>query len=157
MAPAKATFKQQKIPLIQPLLHENKFVTDFKENAEHFNFHFATQPSLISNSRKLPSDIKYLIDNRLSCVAFSHDKIAEGTQSLDPSKAHGQGNTGKRRLKVCSLSICKPLEIIFNQCLENGAFPSEQKKGNVPIHKKGDKQILKSPSSVAATYMREHS
>ena len=121
------------------------------------NFHFATQRSLIRNSRKLPLHIKYLIDNCLSCVSLSHDKIAEVIQNLDPNKAHCHANTGKRMLKVCSLSICKPLEIIFNQCLENGAFPSEQKKGNVPIHKKGDKQILKLPSSVAATYMREHS
>ena len=46
-------------------------------------------------------------------------------------------------LKVCGTSVYKPLEIIFNQCLETGVFPSEWKKGNiVPIHKKGDKQIL---------------
>ena len=46
-------------------------------------------------------------------------------------------------LKVYGPSIHKPLEIIFNQCLEIDVFPSEWKKGNtVPIHKKGDKQIL---------------
>ena len=46
-------------------------------------------------------------------------------------------------VKVCGPSIYKPLEIIFNQCLETGVFPSEWKKGNiVPIHKKGDKQML---------------
>ena len=40
-------------------------------------------------------------------------------------------------------SIYKPLEIIFNQCLETGIFPSEWKKGNiVPIHKKGNKQMV---------------
>ena len=31
---------QKKIPLIPPLLHENKFVTDFKEKAELFNAFF---------------------------------------------------------------------------------------------------------------------
>ena len=36
----KASLKQQKIPLIPPLFHENKFVTDFKEKAELFNSHF---------------------------------------------------------------------------------------------------------------------
>ena len=101
--------------------------------------------------------IKYLIDNHLSCVSFSHDKIAEVIQNLDPNKAHGHSNRGKRMLKVCSLSICKPLEIIFNQCFETGALPSEWKKGNIPIHKKWDKQILKLQSSVTATYMWEHS
>ena len=47
-------------------------------------------------------------------------------------------------LKVCGPSIYKLLEIIFNQSLETGVFPSEWKKGNiVPIHKKGAKQTLK--------------
>ena len=46
-------------------------------------------------------------------------------------------------VKVCAASIYKPLEIIFNQCLDTGVFPSEWEKGNiVPIHKKVDKQKL---------------
>ena len=143
MVPTEASFKEQKIPLIPPLFHKNKFVTDFKEKAELFNSHFATQCSLISNSSTLPSHIQYLTDNRLSCVSFSHDKIAKVIQNLDPNKAHGHDNTSIRMLKVCGPSIYKPVEIIFNQCLETGVFPSEWKKGNiVPIHKKGDKQMV---------------
>ena len=47
-------------------------------------------------------------------------------------------------LKICGSAIYKPLVIIFKKCLDTGIFPSEWKKGNiVPIHKKGDKQILK--------------
>ena len=126
-----------------PLFHENKFVTDFKEKAELFNSHFATQCSSISNSSKLPSHIKNLTENRLSLISFSHDKIAKVIQNLDPNKAHGHDNISIRMVKVCGPSIYKPLEIIFNQCLETGVFPSEWKKGNiVPIHKKGDKQML---------------
>ena len=134
----------KKIPLIPPLFHENKFVTDFKEKLELFNSHFAAQCSLISNSSKLPSHIQYLTNNGLSCVSFSHDKIAKVIQNLDPSKAHGHDNISIRMLKVRGPSIYKPLEIIFNQCLETGVFPSEWRKGNiVPIHKKGNKQTLK--------------
>ena len=36
----------EKLRLIPPLLHENKFVTDFKEKAELFNSRFATQCSI---------------------------------------------------------------------------------------------------------------
>ena len=134
----------KKIPLIPPLFHENKFVTEFKEKAELFNSHFATQCSLISNSSKLPSHIQYLTNNCLSCVSFSNDKIAKVIQNLDPNKAHDHDNIGMRMLKVRGPSIYKPLEIIFNQCLETGVFPSEWKKGSVvSIHKKGDKQTLK--------------
>ena len=40
--------------------------------------------------------------------------------------------------------ICKPLETIFNRCLETGRLPNDWKKGNVvPVFKKDDKQILK--------------
>ena len=83
----------------------------------------ATQCSLISNSIKLPSHIKYLTDNRLFFVSFSHDKIAKLIQNLDPNKTHGHDDISIRIVKVCGPSICKPLEIAFNQCLKTGVFP----------------------------------
>ena len=47
-------------------------------------------------------------------------------------------------LKLCGKSICKPLDLIFQSCTKQGKFPTEWKKANVvPVHKKGDKQILK--------------
>ena len=118
----RCLLNNNKIPLIPPLFHENKFVTDFKEKAELFNSHFATQCSLISNSSKLPQHTQYSTDNRLSCVSFSHHKITKVIQNLDPNKAHGHNNISIRILKVCGPSIYKPLEIIFNQCLETGVF-----------------------------------
>ena len=46
--------------------------------------------------------------------------------------------------KICDTSICRPLKLIFQSCLENEKLPTEWKKANVvPVHKKGDKQILK--------------
>ena len=46
--------------------------------------------------------------------------------------------------KICDTSICTPLKLIFQSCLESGKFPTEWKKMNVvPVHKKGDKLILK--------------
>ena len=47
-------------------------------------------------------------------------------------------------LKVYGPSIFKPLEVIFNQCIETVFFPSEWKKGNIVlIYKKGGKQTSK--------------
>ena len=113
--------------------------------------------SLIGNSSKFSLHIQYLTDNRLSCVSFSHDKIAKVIQKLDPNKAHGHNNISIRMLKVCGPSIYKHLEIIFNQYPETRVFPSKWKKGNiVPIYKKGGKQE-KLPSSATATYMRKNS
>ena len=46
-------------------------------------------------------------------------------------------------LKVCVCLIYKPLEMIFNPCIEPGVFPFEWNKGYIgSIHKKGDKQTL---------------
>ena len=42
-----AFLNNKKIPLIPPLFHENRFLTDFKEKAELFNSFFAKQCSLI--------------------------------------------------------------------------------------------------------------
>ena len=89
---------------------------------------------------KPSSYIEYLTDICLSSVSFSHDKIAKVIQNLDPNKAQGHDNISIRMLKVCGPSVYNPLEIIFNQCLETGVFPTEWKRGNiVPIHKKGSK------------------
>ena len=43
-----------KIPAIQPLFHNKKFITDFRGKAELFNSFFAKQCSLIKNESKLP-------------------------------------------------------------------------------------------------------
>ena len=46
-------------------------------------------------------------------------------------------------LKICDSSRVKPLSIILKNCLQSGSFPNNWKKSNVvPIHKKGDKQLL---------------
>ena len=87
LVPTKTSFKLPKITLIPPLFHENKFLTNFKEKAELFSSHFATQCPLISNSSKLSLHTQCLTDNRLSCVSFSHDRIAKVLQNLDPCKA----------------------------------------------------------------------
>ena len=47
-------------------------------------------------------------------------------------------------IKICNTSICKPLKLIFQSCLESGKFLTEWKKANVVlVHKKGGKQTLK--------------
>ena len=46
-------------------------------------------------------------------------------------------------LKICGDLLCRSLELIFNDCLANGIFPSDWKKGNiVPVHMKNYKQRL---------------
>ena len=140
----KAFLNNKKIPLIPPLFQENRFLTDFKEKAELFNSFFAKQCSLIRNDSELPTSLTFYTNNRLSTVSFSHEDVGKIIQNLNPNKAHGHDNISIHMLKICGSTIYRPLEIIFKEPLSTGLFPSEWKKGNiVPIHKKGDKQVLK--------------
>ena len=140
----KAFLNSKKIPLISPLFHENRFITDFKEKEELFNSFFAKQCSLIRNDSELPTSLTFYTNNRLSTVSFSHEDIGKIIQNLNPNKANGHDNISIRMLKICGSTIYRPLEIIFKEALSTGLFPSEWKKGSiVPIHKKGDKQVLK--------------
>ena len=135
---------KKKIPLIPPLFHENRFITDFKEKAERFNSFFAKKCSLIRNDSELPTSLTFYTNNRLSSVSFSHEDIGKIIQNLNPNKAHSHDNISIRMLKLRGSTIYRPLEIIFKEALSTGLFPSEWKKGNiVPIHKKGDNQVLK--------------
>ena len=138
----------KKIPIIPPMFYENRFITDFKEKAQLFNF-FSKQCSLIPNNSSLPPDINYVTDvnyitERLSTVTFPAKDIGKIIQNLELNKAHGHDNISTRMLKIFGDSICVSLKMIFKQALVTGIFPSEWKKENiVPIHKKGDKQNIK--------------
>ena len=89
------------------------------------------------HSQKNPRESPTTID-------FSNDDILKIIRNLDPNKAQGHDMINIRMVKICDDSICKPLKLLFQPCLESGKFPSKCKKRNVvPVHKKGDKQILK--------------
>ena len=46
-------------------------------------------------------------------------------------------------LKLCDKSIITPLSLLFQNCIDTRTFPDTWKKSNiVPVHKKGDKQIV---------------
>ena len=93
----------------------------------------------MNNSSKLPSAFSKKIDKFISSISFSSNDITRIIQGLDPNKAHGHDMISIRMLK-----ISKPLEIIFKPCIEKGQFANEWKKANVvPVHKKGDKQVLR--------------
>ena len=72
----------------------------------------------------------------LTTINFSNNDILKIIRNLDLNKAHGHDMISIRMVKIYDDSICKPLKLIFQSCLESGKFPSEWKKANVvPIHK----------------------
>ena len=143
----------KKIPCIPPLLHQDKFVTDFKEKANIFNNYFVNQCSIVSNDSKLPLTLTKKnthTHESLSTINFSTDDILKIIRNLDPNKAHGHDMISIRKIKICDTSICRSLKLIFQSCLESGKFPTEWKKANVvSVQKKGDKHILKNYRSIS--------
>ena len=104
-------------------------ITDFKEKVELFKSFFSNQCSLLKKCSKLPTNIRFVIDERLRTINFT-------------AKAHVYDNISIRMLKICGDTICKPLKLIFKQAVTTGVFASEWKKGNiVPCYKKGDKTL----------------
>ena len=151
----KSFLNNRKIPVIPPLFHNNKFVTDFKGKAELFNSFFAKQCSLIKNGSKFPPRLHFLTDKRLSTAKFVSNDILKIIKNLNPSKAHGHDKTSIRMLKICGDSLCRSLELLFNDCLANGIFPSDWKKGNtVPVHKKNDKQHINNYRTISLLPLR---
>ena len=125
-------FDNEKIPLISPLFHENRFITDFKEKAELFNSFLAKQCSLIRNDSELPTSLTFFTNNRLSTFSFSHEDVGKIIQNLNPNKAHGHDNISICMLKICGSTIYRPLEIIFKEALSTGLFPSTWEHRSYP-------------------------
>ena len=87
--------------------------------------------------------LHFLTEKCLSTVKFVNTDILKIIQNLNSNKTRGHDKISIRVLKIRGNLMCRSLELIFNDCLANGIFPSDWKKGNiVPVHKKNDKQRL---------------
>ena len=79
----------------------------------------------------------------LNSIDVKDSDILNILKSPDPNKAHGHDDKSIRMLKLSQKSILKPSKLIFKNCLRTRLFPNQRKKANVvPIHKKGDKQLI---------------
>ena len=121
----------------------DKLETDFKKKAHHFNVLFTSKCTLLISNSVLPDLVDYISTARLSSVNFNNVDILKIIKYLNINKAHGHDDISIRMIKLCGQSIVKPLSIIFKNCIDNGIFPDIWKKSNIiPVHKKGDKQII---------------
>ena len=71
----KIFLNHKKILLMSLLLHENRFITYFKEKAELFISFFSNQCSLLKNCSKLPTNLRYVTDKRFRTINFTADNI----------------------------------------------------------------------------------
>ena len=90
----------------------------------------------------LPTLLEHEFEARFSKINFSDDQILKILRALDINKAHGH-EISIRMLKLCDKSIITPLSLLFPDCIDTMTFSDTWKKSNiVPVHKKGDKQIV---------------
>ena len=71
--------------------NDNRFTTDFREKDKLFNsfFFFLKQCSIVDNASKLPSNLVYHTNEKLSDIVFNSEDIVKVISGLDPNKAHG--------------------------------------------------------------------
>ena len=121
----------------------NKLVADFKEKARLFNDFFASKCTPITLDSSLARLIALNSESSLSTINFNNDDICKIIRCLSINKSHGHDNISIRMIKICDKTIVKPPYIIYKNCIDTGIFPDLWKKSNiVPVHKKGDKQLL---------------
>ena len=85
----KTFYNTKKVPIIPPILIENKLETDFFKKANYFNKFFASKCTPLSNSSSLPSSLDLETEARLTSINFSENYILKIIRSLDINKAHG--------------------------------------------------------------------
>ena len=88
----------------------------------------------------------------LSSIEIIANHIGKIIEVLKVSKAHGHDEISIRMLKLYESAITELLYLIFKNCLSSNTFPDVWKKVNViPVHKKGDNQVLKNYRPLSVT------
>ena len=121
-----------RIPKIPPLPGNNRFISDCREKAKHFNDFFHN--SVIINSSVLPT-LDFLTDKKIDHITIKSDEIISLIQNLNPT---GSDGISGQMLLLCGNSVVLPLQIIFQNILITSTYPDMWKLANVtPIFKKG--------------------
>ena len=119
------TFVNGKKTIIPPLLVNNNLIFNFREKANVFNDFFVQQCQAIANNSILPTYQIFYNQNRLRGFDNDCEKISKLINGLNPQKIHGHDGISIRMVKLCNLTITKPLSIIYKNCLQQGVFPDE--------------------------------
>ena len=133
----------KKIPIIPPLLIDEKFVTDMQMKANIFNKFFADQCAPLKNGSVLPKNQIFLAQSRICTLDFNEEELMKIIRNLKVHKAHGHDDISIRMIKICDKSILKPLILLFENSIKSSYYPDIWKKSNIiPVHKKNDKKLV---------------
>ena len=108
----------KKIPLIPPLLTNNKFITDIRTKTNIFNKIFAEQCTPLQNDSVLPINQMFLTQSSLGTLDFDENEILKIIRTLNIHKAHGHDDISIRMIQICERTLLKPLIIIFQNSVK---------------------------------------
>ena len=124
----KTFYNDKKIPIIPPLLVNDKLVTNIQMKANIFNKFFADQCTPLKNNSSLPVNQIFLTQSRLTSIDFDKDELDD---------------ISIRMIKICAKSLIKPLTFLFKTSFRSSHYPDIWKKSNIiPVHKKNDKRLV---------------
>ena len=120
----KTFYNSSKIPIILPLLVNDKLETEFKKKSHYFNVFLASKCTPLFNDSVLPDSLDYVSTAKLSSIYFNNVDILKIIKFLNVHKTHGHDDISARMIMQCGQSIVNPLSIIFKNCIDNGIFPN---------------------------------
>ena len=133
----KTFYIGNKLPLIPPIIVNDKLVSSYEEKANHFNKFFAFQCAHIDNDSQIPDSAVFKTEARFYSIACEDNDILKIIRNIGISKTHSSDSISVRMVKLCDNSLVKPLSVIFQKCIKSDVFLDSWKKSDiVPIHKK---------------------
>ena len=127
----KSFYNDRKVPLIPPLLIDDRFVTDIQTKTNIFNKFFADQCQPLNNASDLPTDPIFLTQSRLVSLNFNEGGLLQIIRALNINKAHGHDDISIRMIKICDKSLLKPLTVLFRNSIKSSCYPDIWKKSNI--------------------------
>ena len=115
----KTLFNGKKIPVIPPIFSNNQIITDFQTKANIFNEHFSNQCTVISNNSVFPVNFQSLTNDELISIDIREENILKIIRNLNSAKAHGYDAISIAMLKICDISVSKPLCYLFKNPISN--------------------------------------
>ena len=114
----KSFYNYRKVPLIPPLLIDDKFVTDIETKINIFNKFFADQCQPLNNAIDLPTNQIFLTQSKLGSLDFNEGELLQIIRALNINKAHGHDDISIRMIKICDRSLLKPLILLFRNSIK---------------------------------------